>query len=129
MSSCPQTRPNRRHFAVFLCLFAAAFGFTFLVRAEAQAPSASHPQPIDNGTILKMANAGLGDDILVQTIELQPGSYDTSPDALIALKQGGLSDRVISTLQAHGTGLAVRANRAGALELPPPPPAPPPAGV
>ena len=90
---------------------------------------ASHPPPIDNDAILRMAKAGLGDDILVQTIELRPGEYDTSPDALIALKLAGISDRVISTMQAHGTGLAVRANRSGALEPPPPPPAPPPAGV
>ena len=77
------------------------------------------PHPVDNETILKMAKAGLGDEILIQTIQLQPGHYDTSPDALIELKQAGLSDRVISTLQAHGTGLAVRANRAKGMEAPP----------
>ena len=129
MSLRQQTRLRRWHLAVVVCLFAATFGFAATLRALAQTPNPSRPQPIDNSTILKMAKAGLGDEILVQTIELQPGHYDTSPDALITLKMGGLSDRVISTLQAHGTGLAVRANRAGALELPPPPPAPPPAGV
>jgi hypothetical protein len=63
---------------------------------------------IDNDTILRMAKAGLGDDILIQTIQLQPGHYDTTPDDLILLKQAGLSDPVIATMQAHGTGLAVR---------------------
>ena len=89
------------------------------------------PQPssLDNDTIVRMANAGIGDDLLIQTIRLQPGHYDTSPDALIALKQAGLSDRVLSTLQAHGTGLAVRANRSQSLEPIPPPPVAPPPGV
>jgi hypothetical protein len=68
----------------------------------------SRPRPLDNDTIIKMSKAGLGDDLIVQTIQLQPGHYDTHPEDLIALKQAGLSDRVISTMQAHGTGLAVR---------------------
>jgi len=63
--------------------------------APAQAPAQPKPQFIDNDTLIRMAKAGLGDDILVQTIQLQPGHYDTSPDALIALRQAGLSDRVI----------------------------------
>jgi hypothetical protein len=65
---------------------------------------------IDNQTILRMAKAGLGDDVLIQTIQLQPGHYDTTPDDLITLKQAGLSDRVIAAMQAHGTGLVIRGN-------------------
>ena len=99
---------------------------------SAPASAAQNPQQpayIDNDTIVRMAKAGIGDDLLVQTIQLQPGRYDTSPDALIALKQAGISDRVLSTIQAHGTGLAVRANRAQSLEPVPAPPVPPPPGV
>jgi len=118
----------------FLCLLSALCAVQAQVPAGIDGPlPASHhttqPQPVDNDTIIRMSKAGLGDDVLVQTIQMQKGDYDTSPEALIALKQAGISDRVISTIQAHGTGLAVRANRAGALELPPPPPDPPPAGV
>ena len=65
---------------------------------------------IDNDTILRMSKAGLDDPILLQTIQLQPGHYDTSPDDLIALKAAGLSPRVIAAMQAHGTGLEVRGN-------------------
>ena len=92
-------------------------------------PKPSTPQQptlIDNDTILRMAKAGIGDEVLIQTIQLQPGHYDTSPDALIALKQGGISDHVLSILQAHGTGLAVRPRRPQSLDpveavtLPPP---------
>ena len=68
-----------------------------------------------------MFKAGLGDDILIQTIRLQPGHYDVSPDALISLKQAGLSDRVLSEIEAHGTGLAVRRNATGAAAIVPEP--------
>jgi hypothetical protein len=74
-----------------------------------QAPAdVSRPHLINNDTLLRMHAAGIGDDVLVQTIQLQPGHYDTSPDDLIQLKQAGLSDRVLSAMQAHGTGLALR---------------------
>ena len=92
---------------LFLCLAAPL---------HAQAPDdqdgplqTSHDTPrahlIDDDTIVRMHTAGLGDDVLIQTIQLQPGRYNTAPDDLIALKSAGLSDRVISAMQAHGTGL------------------------
>jgi len=65
---------------------------------------------IDNDTIIRMAKAGLDDNILIQTIHLQPGHYATTPDDLIALKDAGVSQRVIAAMQAHGTGLDIRAN-------------------
>jgi hypothetical protein len=72
-----------------------------------------------------MAKAGLGDDLLIQTIQLQPGRYQTSPDDLIALKAAGLSDHVISVIQAHGTGLSVRSPSQQVVDarpyVPPPP--------
>jgi len=71
-------------------------------------PDVARVHLIDNDTILRMHKAGLGDDVLIQTIQLQPGHYDVTPDDLIALKQAGLSDAVIAVMQTHGTGLAVR---------------------
>ena len=66
---------------------------------------------IDNDTIIRMTRAGLDDNILIQTINLQPGHYDVTPDDLIALKNAGVSQRVIAAMQAHGTGLDIRANK------------------
>jgi len=63
---------------------------------------------IDNDTIIRMAKAGLDDSILIQTINLQPGHYDVTPDDLIALKNAGVSQQVIAAMQAHGTGLDIR---------------------
>jgi hypothetical protein len=69
----------------------------------------SRPHYIDNDTIIKMAKAGLDDTILIQTIQTQPGRYDTSPDDLIALKNAGLSQQVIAAMQARSAGLVFHA--------------------
>jgi hypothetical protein len=68
----------------------------------------SRQHALTNETILKMSKAGLDDTVIVQTIQTQPGSYDTSPDDLIALKTAGVSQRVIAAMQARSAGLAVR---------------------
>ncbi len=70
---------------------------------------------LTNETILKMAKAGLGEDILLSTIKGQPGRYTTAPDDLIALKGAGVSDKVIAAMleKAPGTGGSVPAAAAG----------------
>jgi hypothetical protein len=64
----------------------------------------SKPKLIGNDTILRMHTAGIGDDVLVQTIAMQPGHYDVNPDDLIDLKKQGLSDKVIEAMQQHTNG-------------------------
>ncbi len=58
----------------------------------------SEPPLMSNDTVLRMHGAGLADDLILQTIATQPGKYDTTPDALIALKQAGLSDAVLAAM-------------------------------
>ncbi len=123
-SEGPRTvRSCLRRSALAGVLVACAFPMALPSALHAQAaptqdgPSASAPdvvrvKQIDNDSILRMHAAGLNDDLLVQTVELQPGHYATGPDDLIGLKQAGLSDRVIAAMQAHGTGLATRAGKA-----------------
>jgi hypothetical protein len=113
----PMQRPPLPHRQRLLSV--AAF-LLFPAALHAQTPSdygpllpstdVSRVHLIGNDDIVKMARAGLADDVLVQTIQLQPGHYDTTPTDLIALKTAGLSDRVISAMQAHGTGLSQRGN-------------------
>ena len=53
---------------------------------------------LTNDAILKMAKAGLGEDILISTIKSQPGRFTTAPDDLIALKGAGVTDKVIAAM-------------------------------
>ncbi|QHN05297.1 hypothetical protein FTO74_02670 [Granulicella sp. WH15] len=72
-----------------------------------QAPGVAPPPPADSGpavmnndSVLKMFHAGLGDDLIVQTIGTQPGAYDTDSDNLVKLKQAGLSDPILKAMIA-----------------------------
>jgi hypothetical protein len=61
-------------------------------------------QAMNNDSVVKMIKAGLSDDIIVTTINASPGTYDTSADALIALKTAGASDKVVSAIVLKSSG-------------------------
>lgn len=62
-----------------------------------------HPTALTNDSILKMVKADLGDAIILQTINAQPGHYSTGADDLVALKNAGVSDRVIAAMLAKAS--------------------------
>ena len=53
---------------------------------------------LNNDSVIKMAKAGLGDDVIVSMIKGQPGKYAIDPDAVIQLKIAGLSEKVIGAM-------------------------------
>jgi hypothetical protein len=53
---------------------------------------------LTNESIIKMAKAGLSEEILLSTIRTQPGNFTTGTDDLIALKGAGVSDKVIAAM-------------------------------
>ncbi len=84
---------------VILSLFALC---TMLVFAQ---------QAMNNEGVTKLIKAGMSDDIIVSSINSSPGNYDTSADALIALKTAGASDKVIAAILAKASGASsVNAN-------------------
>jgi hypothetical protein len=72
----------------------------FLVAQQVPFLLAQQEQALNNESIIKMVNAQLSDDVIITTINASPGAYDTTPDALIALKQAGVSSKVIAALVA-----------------------------
>jgi hypothetical protein len=60
--------------------------------------TATKAPAMDNDSVMKMAKAGLGDDLIIETINTQPGKYVTDADSLVALKGAGVSDRVITAM-------------------------------
>ena len=60
------------------------------------------PKTLTNDAVVRMVKAGLGDDLIVQTIGTQPGQFTTDADALVELKQAGVSDRIISAMVNRG---------------------------
>lgn len=59
---------------------------------------------LNNDSIIKMAKAGLGDDVIVSMVKGQPGNYTVDTDAVIQLKTAGVSDKVISAMVERNSG-------------------------
>ena len=81
-------------------------------------PLAFAQQALNNDAIIKLVKAGMSDDLIITTINAQPGAFDVSTDGLIALKTGGASDKVVSAI-------VLKASAAPAPVAPAPPPTPP----
>ncbi len=66
-------------------------------------------ETLNNEAVVKMVKAGLGEDLIVNMINSQPGTYRTSTNDVIALKNQGVSDKVISAMVKRKDGGAVAA--------------------
>lgn len=76
--------------ALFVSLTLAAFG----------------QEPLTNASIEKMTKAGLGESVIVSMVQNQPGKYDLSTDAIIALKTEGVSEKVLAAMAAKNAAPA-----------------------
>jgi len=53
---------------------------------------------LNNETILKLVKAGIGEDTIVGMVNQQPGKYTLAADDIVALKNSGVSDKVIAAM-------------------------------
>ncbi len=73
-----------------------------ITRAEyAESQFDSRPG-MTNNDLIRMRQGDLSDDAIISAVRSRGGRFDLSPDALIALKQSGVSDRVIREIQSVG---------------------------
>jgi len=73
---------------------------------------------LDNDSVIKMAKAGLSEDVIVSTIASQPGSYQLDADHLIALKSAGVPDKVMAAMVARNAGVAAAPSNSWAASAP-----------
>jgi hypothetical protein len=62
------------------------------------------PVQITNSDVISMTKAGIGEQTIILAIQRGPVKFDTSPQALIALKTGGVSDQVLNAILASVNG-------------------------
>lgn len=55
---------------------------------------------LNNADVIRMKKANLSDEIILLSINKEPADYDTSVDALIALKEAGISEPLIQKMMA-----------------------------
>ncbi|MBI3371796.1 MAG: glycine zipper 2TM domain-containing protein [Betaproteobacteria bacterium] len=86
-------------------------------------PFAATAAPMTNDDVIKMVKGGLGEATVLQAIDAAEAGFDTSPDGLVKLKGGGVSDAVIQRI------IARKSTAPTAAAAPAASPAPPPASV
>jgi hypothetical protein len=69
---------------------------------EQSAGTASSGAALQNEDVSKMVKAGLGDDLIIAKIGSSKCQFDTSTDALIKLKQSGVSAAVLKAIMGAG---------------------------
>ena len=84
-----------------LLLAIPALALSFLLTLSAYAQQAA-PPALTNVDVLKMVDARLNDAVIVSLIKSSQCKFDTSPDAIIKLKTGGVSDAVIGAMVESG---------------------------
>ena len=57
--------------------------------------------PMTNDDVIKMVKGGLGEATVMQAIDGAEPAFDTSADALVKLKQGGVTDKVIQHMMSR----------------------------
>ena len=78
----------------------AAVGASTVANANAQAAR----RAITNFDLIRMTQAGVGDELIISTIRARGARLDLSPDALISLKENGVSERVLIAAQTCTQG-------------------------
>lgn len=74
---------------------------------------------MNNDSVIKMVKAGMSDGIIVSTINSQPAHFTLSANDMIALKQAGVSDKVMAAMIAKNNPAAPAAAPAGAISVNP----------
>jgi outer membrane lipoprotein SlyB len=72
-------------------------------------PLAAAAAPMTNDDVIRMVKGGLGEATVIQAINAGEPGFDTSPDGLVRLKQGGVSDAVIQRILVHRPASAAAA--------------------
>ncbi len=73
-------------------------------------------EALNNDSIVKMAKAGLGEDVIVSMVQNQPGHYELTPDSLVSLKSQGVSDKVLAAMAARNGASTPAAAKADPYE-------------
>lgn len=90
-----------------------------LALVVAGSPAQSQTGTLTNDDVVKLAAAGLGDDLIITTIRgATAANFDLNPEGLVSLKASGLSDNVLAAMieksLASNTGSNPRGAQPGA---------------
>ncbi len=84
-----------------LIKLALVLALCFFPAAAARAQQRSEA-PLTNAAVIKLVRAGFKEKTVIAIIRSRPSSFDLSPDRLIELKRGGVSENIILAMIVSG---------------------------
>ncbi|HME57483.1 MAG TPA: hypothetical protein VKF63_04035 [Terracidiphilus sp.] len=93
-----------RMIAVIMAVVMA--GATALAQTSVPPPPQPASESQSNATVLKLLRSGVSERAILHVISAGAGTFDTSPDALAALKQAGASEAELSAIASQGAAPA-----------------------
>jgi hypothetical protein len=97
---------NRLMRLLFLAAVGVVCGGASLTEVRAQS-RVQQPEVLTNVSVMKLVRAGFREKTVVAIINSRPTRFDLSPERLIELKKGGVSERVILAMLNVGEGVLV----------------------
>jgi len=92
--------------------------------------NAQAQKPLTNDDVIKLAQAGFGDEVIQKAIQAHAPAFDISPEALSALKKAGVSEKMIAAILDRQSQAPVTPPPPAPVSTPATPtPTPPPAGA
>jgi hypothetical protein len=92
-----------------ICLKRICLAFMLSVLAGCLSVQAqqSAEAPLTNASIIKLVRAGFKEKTVIALIRTRPAQFDLSPDKLIELKRGGVSENIILNMVARDDAAAL----------------------
>lgn len=64
------------------------------------------PPPLTNSDLIRMSQAGLSDEVIMNAVQTRGGQFQLHPEGLITLKSSGVSEGVIQYVQSRSSAVA-----------------------
>lgn len=61
--------------------------------------------PLTNDTVMRLVQAGLGEEVILTMVNTQPAKYSLAAEELIKLKEAGVSDAIIAAMVRRNAGI------------------------
>lgn len=90
-------------------------------QTQSPKPATSAPAAMTNHDVIQLAKAKLSDDVIISKIKHSKTKFDMSTNGLVALKQAGVTDAVISAMMDAANGASSNASKSSAAPTNPPP--------
>jgi len=88
----------------FLAVFALVAALLFAAGTKTFAQPGGQGEIMTNDEVISLVKAGLSPSIIINKIRTSKSNFDVSTDALIKLKQAGVSDDVLTAMQEAKSG-------------------------